>query len=169
MSSLESLTDHDLMERPRPKRCEACGAEMVVESDRATGEPVRTGGRALLRCPKCGDLSIGVDHRRAMRRYRLIATIGGVAVFLGFLFEIGWSLAEAHAESLKGNTSLLLRVIVALGIGFFSRGCLMCVARALSPGLLGPRLHYLILALYWAAPLGLLVYLAIWKLRPPGP
>ncbi len=77
---------------PGPPTCDACGVALVVQLDSVSGAPVVDRGRAMMRCPACGEIKITDRHPTVVRRHkrynRLVWIIGALMGVVAFGIEL---------------------------------------------------------------------------------
>ena len=116
-------------------RCPQCQRELVVAHDRRSGAPVREGGRALMRCPLCGNLAIAADpvrDRARVRKYRLVSALAAAAFTAASLV---YAFARHTWPRESGVTPSLVAGLAVVALMWFVPlwQFLSCVAYAMHP------------------------------------
>src|SRR5262245_46406539 len=84
VGTIQDMLETQIPEEAPPwPKCATCDVDLVERTDPRTGKPVTEGGRAMMECPRCGEVSIRPGPRRAMRRFRVIRWLVSGSVLLG--------------------------------------------------------------------------------------
>jgi predicted RNA-binding Zn-ribbon protein involved in translation (DUF1610 family) len=160
MTDIPDIISHEPMREPTPPLCKHCGVELDFQQDRKTGKPVRHRGRAMLRCPVCGEVVIGTDYRSARRRFRVVSGLCGLSasLSLGAWEVIQFAMHYHNDDASPDSLMLALRVIVAAGAGMMVSAALEACALAISPGSPVARLYAILSGLLSFAMAALCVW-----------
>jgi hypothetical protein len=156
---LESLPE----DPPAWPRCPTCRVPLIERRDPRTGKAVRSGGRAMMECPRCHEASILPGPRSAMRRFRIIRGLVTGSVLLGGIGGVLTKMAMNRAAGGRPENVSHLNVVVPLvlvgGAATVLHFGMESAARAVACREPERRVNEWALVVFWAALVGLMVWL----------